>query len=347
MLIRISKIMLIVFLLLVCFQGFGFAQDQLIIPIPGGTFAEAVHKYVIPPFEEKYGIRVLAEPSLSLQTLNKARAETDDPELMMVSFDEVYAIPAVNEGLLADIDHSRIPNLEESVDVARRNTDKYIIQFMAYETMIYNTDKVKDPPTTWDDLLDPKWKGKVIWPDISTSHGMGMLVLMARLNGGSETNIEPGFDFLKKLKPNVLTWWTNHDQVSRMLNLGEAWVSVWASDRALAQQNMGAPVMASAPEGGLYYWRNTAAIPINLPEEKRDSVYKWLNHYISEEMQKVLAENVLFIPVNKNVEIDLPSNIVYQMTSPEILDRFVDFDLGEIAKHQGEWTERFRREISD
>jgi hypothetical protein len=35
------------------------------------------------------------------------------------------------------------------------------------------------------------------------------------------------------------------------------------------------------------------------------------------------------------------------MTSPEILDRFVNFDLEEIAKHQGEWTERFRREISD
>jgi len=75
----------------------------------------------------------------------------------------------------------------------------------------YNSEYAKDPPKSWEDLLDPKWEGKIIFPDITTSHGMGMLVLLAKLNGGSETNIDPGFEKIKELKSNVLTFWTNHD----------------------------------------------------------------------------------------------------------------------------------------
>src|SRR5512140_2498077 len=28
-------------------------------------------------------------------------------------------------------------------------------------TLVYNTGEIKDPPKTWQDLLDPKWKGKL------------------------------------------------------------------------------------------------------------------------------------------------------------------------------------------
>jgi putative spermidine/putrescine transport system substrate-binding protein len=85
----------------------------------------------------------------------------------------------------------------------------------------YNSDYVKDPPKPWKNLWDPKYKGKIFLLDTTTSQGISLLVIFICLNGGSEKNIDPGFAKLASIKPNVLTFWTRHDQVARMLNTGE------------------------------------------------------------------------------------------------------------------------------
>ncbi len=60
------------------------------------------------------------------------------------------------------------------------------------------------PPTTWADLMRPELKGTVIIPPVSNTYGLYTLVELARMGGGSEDNIEPGFVALKKVAPNVV-----------------------------------------------------------------------------------------------------------------------------------------------
>ena len=75
---------------------------------------------------------------------------------------------------------------------------------------VYNTDLVKpeDAPKTWDDLLDPKWKGKLQMPNPAAS-GTATLTVLSQL---MERGEEPGWEYFKKLV----------DQMSAMPDSGSA-----------------------------------------------------------------------------------------------------------------------------
>ena len=350
MLIRKNRFLLISLLMIisifVCIQGSVIAKQTIIVPSPGGTFEKAQREIMVADFEKENDAEVLIETLLSLQCLNMLKAEKDDPKLAVGNIDEIYGIQAVAEDLFATLDYSKLSNFKDVTPKAVADHGKYVGWFFAHELIAYNSEYVKDPPKSWEDLLDPKWEGKIIFPDITTSHGMGMLVLLAKLNGGSETNIDPGFEKIKALKPNILTFWTNHDQVARMLNLGEAWIAVWCSDRAYAQQYvLNSPIRTVIPEEGLYYWRCVTGIPKNLKD--KELAYKWIDALLSPKVQKYMTEAVLTVPVNTTIKLDLPADLVDKLMSESTFDKFVKFDLVEVSKHAGEWTERFRREITD
>ncbi|MEM2095909.1 MAG: extracellular solute-binding protein [Candidatus Caldarchaeum sp.] len=64
---------------------------------------------------------------------------------------------------------------------------------------VYNTDKVKQPPTTLDQISDPQWSGKVIMHDITLgTTGTQYLVSLKNIVGEARMN-----QFLEKLVKNV------------------------------------------------------------------------------------------------------------------------------------------------
>src|SRR5262249_59040001 len=67
----------------------------------------------------------------------------------------------------------------------------------------YNPKKITTPPTSWEDLWKPEYKGRVGITGMASSLGTAFMVEIAKMNGGSDTNIEPAFDAIKRLLPNV------------------------------------------------------------------------------------------------------------------------------------------------
>jgi putative spermidine/putrescine transport system substrate-binding protein len=68
-------------------------------------------------------------------------------------------------------------------------------------SFLVNTDLVKNPPQTWDDLLKPEYKDMVCSRDPSkSSYATGSVLAAAYAHGGDESNVQPGLDFFKKLK---------------------------------------------------------------------------------------------------------------------------------------------------
>ena len=80
-------------------------------------------------------------------------------------------------GLLETLDASKVPNLEHVLPNLR--TDFYAPHIYSPQVLIYNPDKVKDPPKTFTDLLDPKWKGRVGVGDINYFYVMMAAALAA------------------------------------------------------------------------------------------------------------------------------------------------------------------------
>ncbi len=72
--------------------------------------------------------------------------------------------------------------------------------FYGVMAFLVNADKVKNVPKTWDDLLKPEYKGTMCMRDPRSSATAQMIVLgSAFAHGGSETNVQPGLDFFKKV----------------------------------------------------------------------------------------------------------------------------------------------------
>jgi ABC-type Fe3+ transport system substrate-binding protein len=105
-------------------------------------------------------------------------------------------------------------------------------------TPAYNTKKVPaaEAPRSWDDLLDPKWKGKLV---ITTD--MKVWTTLALAEGG--WGIEKTENFLTKLKQQQLSWGASHTSAHTLLIAGD--YSIHGESyvyHTLQAQEKGAPV---------------------------------------------------------------------------------------------------------
>ena len=59
----------------------------------------------------------------------------------------------------------------------------------SYNGIAYNTEKVSEDeaPKTWEDLLDPKWKGRMVWGESLETGGPLVISYFLRTRGKEET----------------------------------------------------------------------------------------------------------------------------------------------------------------
>lgn len=133
----------------------------------------------------------------------------------------------VDNDLIAPIDTSRLENWDK-LDPTMRDLGKvgdavYFIPWdWGFDSMIVNTDTVQDVPTSWKDLWDPKYKGRIALED----YGEVMVSLAAAAWGMdypnlSEQDLEVVKQKLVELKPNVKTFWSSASEVVQLMSNGE------------------------------------------------------------------------------------------------------------------------------
>jgi ABC-type Fe3+ transport system substrate-binding protein len=118
---------------------------------------------------------------------------------------------------------------------------------VSQQGVAYNTTVIPkgQEPKTWDDLLDPKWKGKMAWAE-STGTGAPFLISYFRTIWGDDKTM----DYLKKLKAqDIRLGGANSQSILDNVVTGEytLGVSITLTDIAVTQAK-GAPVSGFAPE---------------------------------------------------------------------------------------------------
>jgi hypothetical protein len=117
-------------------------------------------------------------------------------------------------------------------------------------------------------------EGQARHPDISGTSGQQFLMAAARLNGGSVENIDPGFEAIKRLKPNVQMMYTQPDQIIPLFERGDIAVAVWYTDRTGAAATKGVPVAAAYPKEGAIGIVPTVSVP--KASQKRELAQKYI-----------------------------------------------------------------------
>src|SRR5260370_264197 len=77
------------------------------------------------------------------------------------------------------------------------------------ERTIYNGGKLAElgsaPPKSLADLADPRLRGRVMIPDISSGGGLEAVGAFALTAGGNEANIDPGLQLIRSI-PDLRLW---------------------------------------------------------------------------------------------------------------------------------------------
>jgi putative spermidine/putrescine transport system substrate-binding protein len=198
-------------------------------------------------------------------------------------------------------------------------------------------------PTSWLDLENPAFSQRIAIPGIDNTYGLHTLVMMARLNGGSEKDIGPGFKAMaNKVNPNVLAYESSPGKMSELFDSGEIWLAVWGSSRAAAMQQAGFPLGFVRPKEGAVVLM-TAACPITGAPQPA-LAQKFIALLESPAVQSVFAAEYGAGPVNRTVK--LPPDVAAKVTYGEDqVKQLVAMDWATINANRTEWTRRWQREV--
>jgi putative spermidine/putrescine transport system substrate-binding protein len=316
--------------------------QELVIGTFGGSFADDTKTCHAAVFEKQTGAKLAMKLGSSVQHAAAVRATKGNPDLSVVYVDDSLATQLRNEGLLEAIDKAKLTN---AADVAPQMFDKdgRFVVFMTGATVIaYDPKKVSPPPTSWNDLFDPKYAGKMALGDITGTSGLHTLLAVNKLKGGTLENLGPGFEAMKAIKPNAVTLYTQADQIVSLFERGEIVMAPWYPDRAGSAIDKGLSIAVAYPKEGAVGIRPALAIPKGAPNQ--ELALKYIDVVLSPDGQACFADKKYAGPVNLKVKLsDKVAKIVPYGESFEKL-WFVDPET--VAKNLADWTRRWQREVA-
>jgi putative spermidine/putrescine transport system substrate-binding protein len=316
------------------------AAETLVVAGYGASVEKILRENVIPEFEREQGVTVQYIAGNSTDTLAKLQAQRGSQQFDVAMMDDGPMAQAVALGLCAPIEGL---DKSEFLSFVPFPGGTAMGMGLVAAGLMYNK-KVFDErgwpaPTSWTDLKDPKFVGKVIVPPISNGYGLLTTVMLARIDGGGETNIEPGFTAMKQVAPNVLAFEPSPAKMTEMFQTGEALLAVWGTARFQAFANTGFPVDFVYPrEGAPALLTGVCPVAKTQVSPKAQAFVRML---LSSKTQKIMADLAGYAPVRKGVEV---ANVGVMPVGAHS-EKVISVDWSVINPARGEWTRRWSREI--
>jgi spermidine/putrescine-binding protein len=182
------------------------------------------------------------------------------PQFDMVSADALWVKKYMAEGLIEPFDLASISSSSELYPMATKfeflNDPKGALGYpFSWSTVqiYFNPDKVKSPPTSWESLTDPQYKGLIVAENIPTD-----LMAIAGIATGAKSpyaqtpeQISAASNFLSALKPNIVKLASQNNEIVTMMASGEAVIGISNLGTDVRVKDAGGPELKSAypPEG--------------------------------------------------------------------------------------------------
>jgi iron(III) transport system substrate-binding protein len=212
------------------------------------------------------------------------------------------------------------------------------LYFSVYETpavLVYAERAVRpaDAPQDWDDLLDPKWKGKVLIRDPIASGTMRAVWGMIIERGLRQTgDTAAGFAWLRRLDAQTKEYVLNGPLLDQKIVRQEGLVTIWDLPDIQLNRRDGLPLGYVFPKSGTPAIEDAIGVIRRAPH--RDAARAFVEWVGSPAVQLLTAREVYRLPARIDLPIDsLPEwvrDVRAHMTVAEM-----DWDL--LARRGGEW----------
>lgn len=290
------------------------ADEQVVIATWGGDYSNLLKNNVEDPILKPMGVNVVQEINDEDPRVAKMYAQRRLPR----NADDVICLQAVRAhevnaaGLLQTLTEAEVPNLKH-VHPNLRN-DFYGPHIYSPQVLIYNPERVQEPPKTFTDLADPKWKGRVGVGDINYFYVM-MAAALAATGDLNKVDSDAAKQMALKLNQNGLRLYPSTDAIGAGVKSGEIDVGLMWLARVNMWQNAGIPVKASVPSEGCVLYVSGMVVPKNAGNKA--GAFKYLNAMLEPPAQQAFAAKMGYLPTVDDAplsgkvseQLALPNNV--------------------------------------
>jgi iron(III) transport system substrate-binding protein len=216
----------------------------------------------------------------SRDVLERLRAERNRPQAdLWWGAAHTTFQTAADENLLA----AYRPTWADKVPTDERDLqDRWYGTYETPEVIVYNSELVKaeDAPKDWDEVLDEKWRDKVLIRNPNPSDSMRAIFGAMIWRFYKETNSPAGgYDWLKKLDANVHEYTADGTLLMQKLARGEGLISLWnMPDAVIFREKKNLSIGYLIPKSGTPVITDGIAIVRGAPhEEEARRFYEFVN----------------------------------------------------------------------
>lgn len=274
--------------------------DSVIIGVYSGDWEKSIEQAALSAFADETGIDVQVVSGADAEWLTKLQAANGKNvpyDLLILQPDSIQK--AIDANLLQDLDVEHVPNLANLFDsVKTRFTvdDKlYAAGFsMGQLGIVYRTDLVSTPPTSWADLWSDGFsKSLGISP---LTYSSGLQFFWSQTDGGAD--IDGAFAKMEQLKPNISSYPDGAGTIQTLLQRGDVAAVPFWDGRAFAWQAQGQPIGFAYPTDGPVAAIASWVIPQGAPNLA--NAYRLLDYLCQAEPQSKYADLSFYGMCNKN-----------------------------------------------
>lgn len=320
--------------------------DEIIVRAWGGAWGEALKSGVADPFTEATGINVRLDFTEDNEIKPKIWAAVDQGRVppIHVNWDTTTnATISARRGVTVDL--SDLENIEGLLPLSKpTGLDGYpLVNTYAYVYVCaYRPEAFPDgPPESWQVMLDPKFKGRVALYD----DGIGFNPIAVIAGGGNMDdipgNMEPGWEFYRKLKENEPLLGEDADFTNWFQN-GEIDLACTISVNARAARQQGIDVEWAVPAEGCKVDTDGLWVPKGLPGNEEYWAKQFVNFALSKQAQADWCSALGLPPVYPGLEPpeDLKGDPAYPTTTEDFA-KLVSVPSPVLVDNQPIWFSKF------
>lgn len=226
---------------------------------------------------------------------------------------------------------------------SRREDDLYFGLYRTAPVLVYNEDAVsaEEAPHDWDDLLDPRWRGKILIRDPLASGTLRTLFGMILARSVNETgSTEKGWQWLRRLDAQTKEYVFNPALMIEKLTRQEGLITVWELTDMHWQRQRGRPLAFHYPASGTPIIDDSIGLVAGAPHPQPARAFiDWVG---SPEAQRLAAREAYRLPARTDLPAEeLPAwaqDVLAHMVPAE-----VDAEL--ITRHGAEWMAHWDRKV--
>jgi len=311
----------------------------------GGTWKKWFEETFTTPFAAENGCKIIVSAGDSASQMVRVRAEKDNPSFDFIHIQQINAMQLGSIGLLEEWTVENIPNLK---DIHPAFKNPYMAgKVVAPYGLAYNTKTSSKEVTSWKDLWDPAFKGKLgipKWPWV----GETWFNAINKVFGGTEDNITPGIEKCRQLvKENNAVILDSVEHTKNLFVSGEIWIAPYYTARTNQAIEAGAPLKFVYPEEGGLGWYFGTAIIKGRPKENLAMSFKFANYSLDPKKQLEFSLLCGYPPTNTKTMAMLPADRKDLLLTSAEMDNLgkIKIDYVKMLENSDKAGERWNKEV--